>query len=505
MTDAAVLAPVASATATAISPRAIYVTGYDPQVFPTVVSMSASALAPSSLYVGPDLDHKPYRPPVYGRRGWRVAVGPPIAALPSVATATVAADAPVAVVSPASLIADRATATVVAPAPQVGISYSVDAPEATGTADTATTAVGEYRNPYVVDDIATATIETYLADTSASVNLDLTTATASAQTATVSTSLTVPPGVAAATTSGTAPAVAANVVATITATTASAAALAPVTAASATAAVPVITATADTIAPTTAAGVLINPDVAAATASAPAPLAELVIFGQPPVATATATAINPTARTQVTFKGANAAISTSATIPAHNAGDLILIWAYQNNASNLPSKPAAGGTVPTWTDITTNPGVGSVNRYAVFRTAYAVATSSNTTTGTWSGADVVMAVVLSGQAASPIGGVGEANATGTITGTTAPAVTMSDTTGTSMLLHFMAFHVATGFLFYNTTPSGYTDRYNDNATYSGWQLLTKNVTTTDGAVTSPLSGTASSGASGGITIEIVAQ
>lgn len=471
MTNATVTAPVAESSAATIAPRAIYITGYDPAVFPTAVPMSVASLAPT-LYVGADIDTKPYRPPVFGRRGWRVAIGPPILATPSIATASAAAVAPLPQVSLASLIVPRAVADVAAPAPQASINFTVNAPAATADTSGVDAAFGEYRNPYVVDAIATATTEAFLPTVSASTGIDqLPVATASAATSSIAMSLSTVPDVAAA----------------------NAAALDPTLARGATVTAGVATSSAAAINPTVAFTVAVSPTVTV------------------PVATATAAAVNPTAavRSQVTYKGAATAVASSVAIPAHNAGDLIVIWAYQNNGSTLPTKPAASGTVPNWTDITTNNAGANYNgRYAIFRTAWAVATSSSTTTGTWSGADVVMAVVLSGQAASPIGGADDyvfASNVFSIDSATAPSITMSDTTGTSQLLHFLAFYISTSNGdFVTTPPSGYTSRQLGSGTYSGWRLLTKNSTTSDGPVTSTLT-TTGLGASGGVTIEILAQ
>lgn len=76
------------------------------------------------------------------------------------------------------------------------------------------------------------------------------------------------------------------------------------------------------------------------------------------------------ASTAITFMG-SASGSTSATLPAHQSGDLILVF-FQNQIANAPSPPAG------YTSISSL--VGASNAIV---TAYKVATSSSETTGTW--------------------------------------------------------------------------------------------------------------------------
>ena len=46
-----------------------------------------------------------------------------------------------------------------------------------------------------------------------------------------------------------------------------------------------------------------------------------------------------------------AAAATSITLPTHAAGDLIVIFAFKDGATTIPTVPSAGGTVPTWNTI----------------------------------------------------------------------------------------------------------------------------------------------------------
>jgi hypothetical protein len=146
-----------------------------------------------------------------------------------------------------------------------------------------------------------------------------------------------------------------------------------------------------------------------------------------------------------------AVAATTVTLPTHAAGDIIVLFACRRVAG-LPTKPTAGGTVPTWTDIQ-NPQAASSGASCA-RCVYTVATASNHTSGTWTNATRIIAVVLRGQDASPIGGNASGNTAQTF-GSTAPAVTLADTSGDSVLLHFYhAFNVGT--TGWSAAPASYT-------------------------------------------------
>ena len=189
----------------------------------------------------------------------------------------------------------------------------------------------------------------------------------------------------------------------------------------------------------------------------------------------------------VTIKGYSSAASTggvtSVTIPSHSAGDMVLIWAGGGyaNTSWSPVKPAAGGTVPTWTTIDA-PGTFQAS-------GYTISTGATITSGNWADARIMIAVVLSGQnATNPIGGHSTGNSGGGnyITGSiNSTAVTMSKTDGSSKLLTFIGG--------YNGGPwsagpaTGYTSLLDSNGlggnapTYEPHRLVSKNDTTSGGA------------------------
>lgn len=175
----------------------------------------------------------------------------------------------------------------------------------------------------------------------------------------------------------------------------------------------------------------------------------------------------------VTYKGSNGSrASSTVTIPTHAVGDIIII--YCDSAGTVPS---AGGTVPTWTSIIND---------SVAKVYYAVATATNHTSGTWTSASVMMSVVLSGQKSSPAGGSATSNTGSGTSPNTAPSITLSNTDGSSAILHFITGYdsaTMTGGA-WSTAPSGYTSRVsqNNNTFNYGYRLLTKDTTTSDGSV-----------------------
>lgn len=201
------------------------------------------------------------------------------------------------------------------------------------------------------------------------------------------------------------------------------------------------------------------------------------------------------------IKGTPTVSSTSSVpIPAHSADDLIILFAHSSGAG-LPGMPSAGGTVPAWTSINTGTGSFSQTRTARFK-----ATGSSHTSGTWTNTTSMIAVVISGaHATTPIGG--QATATETFGGNpTAPAVTMSQTNGTSILLHF--YGTGDGLNACgtpSTAPANYTRQIAGGPYTTPPRALclnTKNVTTSDGSIAQTFTGVGSYYAA--TTIEVLA-
>lgn len=197
--------------------------------------------------------------------------------------------------------------------------------------------------------------------------------------------------------------------------------------------------------------------------------------------------------TQPTTQGSATANTTSVTLPTHAIGDIIILAVPRVNATPA-TKPTASGTVPAWADIDAATGSSATS----IRTAYFVATATNHTTGTWTGATCMWAIVLRGQGGTLIGGHGtQINASGS---STAPAVTLTQTDGTSVILEFH-FTTAGSSPRFTGTPTGYT-RLTVTGTIASIVANSKNVTTTDGSVVQTL---ATTGANAGATIEICAH
>lgn len=162
-------------------------------------------------------------------------------------------------------------------------------------------------------------------------------------------------------------------------------------------------------------------------------------------------------------------------LPAHNAGDMIIMWGLYFDAGSAVPMPRPS----PWIALGRND-----------QGAYQIATSSSTQSGTWT-ADtgsvppaLLLSVVISGQNATPVGayatGLGYAGATSI----NAPAVTLQSTTGNSLLLH-LAADKTSGF-WTGGAPAGYTtlaEALNNGSNGGLFRLIAKNSTTSDGAVT----------------------
>lgn len=180
------------------------------------------------------------------------------------------------------------------------------------------------------------------------------------------------------------------------------------------------------------------------------------------------------------------------TLPTHAVGDLIVLYAFRRtDATNAITKPTAAGTVPAWVDIDTNAGANA----CMSRSAFFVATANNHTSGAWTSAEGMSAIVIRYQHSTPIGGHAESGGTGTAA--VAPAITMANTDGTSMVLHFHATRMNTTWA---AAPAGYTRRAAMTVPFLGGVCLnTKDDTTSDGSVSQ---GTQTSSGYRGQTIEI---
>lgn len=186
--------------------------------------------------------------------------------------------------------------------------------------------------------------------------------------------------------------------------------------------------------------------------------------------------------------------TTTLTLPAHQAGDVILMFAYRVGSTTAPTVPAG------WTTISTGSGGGgSSNASAV---AYKVAASSSETSGTWTGAGHLIATVYRGcQQSAPIGGNGVATGSGTVI--TYPAVTMSRSNGSSWVVG-MAGHRSNN-VSIQTPPTGMTNRDFELTASGGLSAVHSTTTgvTSWSATTVSAGGTASNWI--GRTVELLDQ
>lgn len=188
-----------------------------------------------------------------------------------------------------------------------------------------------------------------------------------------------------------------------------------------------------------------------------------------------------------------AAAATSITLPTHAIGDIIVIYAYRNSSTSIPTKPAASGTVPAWVTIDGPTGANTNSLIA----CYFVATANNHTSGTWLNATGMAAIVLRGQAIASFLGAHAQSGSTAANSATAPAITPVKTDGTSMFLYFVGHRTVTA---WSAAPSGFTTQ----ASFATEDLLaTKNSTTTDGS--QAFTNTATSSGYRGETIEILAS
>jgi hypothetical protein len=189
--------------------------------------------------------------------------------------------------------------------------------------------------------------------------------------------------------------------------------------------------------------------------------------------------------------GAASAAATSVAIPAHQVGDLILVFTFRDGSVTIPTKPAAAGTVPAWVDDDTTAGANLCSG----RAAHFVATATTTTTGTWTNATGISVIVLRSAGTLSMGA--HVAAGGTATGSaTGPAITPQGVDLTSAFLYFVGHRTVTA---WSAAPAGFTSR---TSVATECALYTKNSTSSDGSQAFSSTNSASSGY-WGITLEVV--
>lgn len=104
----------------------------------------------------------------------------------------------------------------------------------------------------------------------------------------------------------------------------------------------------------------------------------------------------------ISFVGSASAEATSVTLPAHQAGDLILIFAGRTGSTGAPSIPAG------WRFAAQSSASGTTPPAIAASMGWKIAASAAETSGTWTSASMVLAVVLRDDAnLLVIGGIGK--------------------------------------------------------------------------------------------------
>src|SRR5262249_39705055 len=97
----------------------------------------------------------------------------------------------------------------------------------------------------------------------------------------------------------------------------------------------------------------------------------------------------------ITRIGEASALADNVTLPAHQTGDLIVIFSYQDGVASAPSLPSGYSNI-------FNVGAGGTAQGV--RVGYKVAASNSETSGSWTNATIVIAHVLRGTDTSVVFG-----------------------------------------------------------------------------------------------------
>ena len=147
------------------------------------------------------------------------------------------------------------------------------------------------------------------------------------------------------------------------------------------------------------------------------------------------------------------------TLPSHQAGDTIIIWAFNDGVATAPTLPSGWINVIPLTGSSTGARVG-----------YKVAQTSSETSGTWTNADGIIAVVYrpTGNNVLVPGRLESGIATSTTINYPAVAVANDRTNTDQWMLGFVAMRSDTNAI--ETAPTGMTNR--SNLVGTAWELAT---------------------------------
>jgi hypothetical protein len=195
--------------------------------------------------------------------------------------------------------------------------------------------------------------------------------------------------------------------------------------------------------------------------------------------------------------GQASAAATSVAIPAHLPGDLILVFA--RGTALAPAKPTAGGTVPNW--VTCQSAI--ANSVGLTSVGF-VATATDTTTGVFTSATHIVALVLRPDAGKVlgIGPSSQTNANNTQT-IVYPALTLGTTGGTSWGVRCGTRGVAITAV--GTAPSGWTNQAIQPAGASALMSVHTRAGLTSNPVADTVTVTSSNSAYRAHTVEVTEQ
>lgn len=153
----------------------------------------------------------------------------------------------------------------------------------------------------------------------------------------------------------------------------------------------------------------------------------------------------------ISFVGANSAAANTLAIPAHQAGDILFMFALRLTGTAAPTVPAG------WTSLATR-SQSSISAVVAFR----VATASGTTSGTWTNASALECLVYTPGSGTAILPTAAATLSGT--GTT---VSFPDHSVDADEVMFVRFYGTLGGGVPSAPPTGWSDRIRQGA-YGAW-------------------------------------
>lgn len=186
--------------------------------------------------------------------------------------------------------------------------------------------------------------------------------------------------------------------------------------------------------------------------------------------------ITSTTAPPIRFIGA-AGGTTSATVPAHVAGDAILAFAFRDGSATLPTLP----TGQNWTSLLAPTGANT----ASMRAAGKIAAGSSEATGTWTSATTLNVGVWRPGAGYTLSFGASASAAASSTTVSYPALTLQDATGASWVIGWAGHRSVNTTL--ESPPTGMVNRlstldatdetalHDTNGGVSSWSLATKAV------------------------------